>query len=119
MVLAIFIYFVVVAAIAAAVTFWIARRRLLLDHPNARSSHEAAVPRSGGLGIVAATVLGIVALWLDGHPTVLRDPAFAAVLAGGLIAAAGGFADDIRARSSTVKLRRADRRWRRRPSAWD
>jgi UDP-GlcNAc:undecaprenyl-phosphate GlcNAc-1-phosphate transferase len=104
MVLAIFIYFVVVAAIAAAVTFAVARRRFLLDHPNARSSHESAVPRAGGLGIVVATVVGIVALWLDGHPTVLRDPAFIAVLTGGLIAASGGLADDIRARSSTVKL---------------
>jgi UDP-N-acetylmuramyl pentapeptide phosphotransferase/UDP-N-acetylglucosamine-1-phosphate transferase len=104
MILAIFIYFVAVAAIAAGVTFTIARRRFLLDHPNARSSHQSAVPRAGGLGIIAATVIGIVALWLDGHPTVLRDPAFMAVLAGGLVAAAGGLSDDIRARSSTVKL---------------
>src|SRR5258708_7805425 len=104
MILGIFLYCAVVAGLAAAVTYGVARRRLLLDHPNERSSHATPVPRSGGLGIVTATVLGMLALGIDGHPAVLRDHAFFAVLLGGLIAAMGGFADDVSTRSFLFKL---------------
>lgn len=104
MILTIFVYCIVVAAIAAAVTYAVARRRLLLDHPNARSSHAAPVPRSGGLGIVAATALGVVALGFAGHPGVLRDAGFLGVLFGSLIAAAGGLADDVRPRPYWFKF---------------
>jgi UDP-GlcNAc:undecaprenyl-phosphate GlcNAc-1-phosphate transferase len=104
MILAIFLYCAVVAGLAAAVTYGVAKRKLLLDHPNSRSSHETPVPRSGGLGIVTATVLGVLALGADGHPAVLRDNAFFAVILGGLIAAIGGFADDVRTRSFVFKL---------------
>jgi len=104
MILIAFLYCAAVAAIAAAVTFAVARRRFLMDVPNARSSHAAPVPRSGGLGIVTATILGVVVLGLDGHPALLRDSGFFAVLIGGLIAAAGGLADDIRTRSFVFKF---------------
>jgi UDP-N-acetylmuramyl pentapeptide phosphotransferase/UDP-N-acetylglucosamine-1-phosphate transferase len=54
---------------------WLARGRLstlVLDHPNTRSLHEAPVPRTGGLGLLAGAALatGIiapglpVALWI-------------------------------------------------------
>ena len=98
------LYGLVVAGIAAAVTWVVARRRLFLDHPNRRSSHKAPTPRSGGLGIVAASVVGLAALGTVGHPALLRDPAFLGVMAGGLISAVGGLADDIRAQSFLVKL---------------
>lgn len=97
-------YCAAVAVIAAVVTYAVARLRLFLDQPNARSSHKIPVPRSGGIGIVAATLAGVAALGTLGHPAVFRDPAFLGVIAGGLIAAAGGLADDIRARSFVFKL---------------
>lgn len=102
--IAITVYAVVVTGLAAGATWLLAKRRLLIDLPNHRSSHVLPTPRAGGLAIVAASVVGLVGLWLDGHPTVLRDPAFLGVLVGGVIAAAGGLADDIRARTYTVKL---------------
>ena len=97
-------YCAAVAVIAAVVTYAVARLRLFLDQPNARSSHKIPVPRSGGVGIVLATVLGVVVLATLGHPTLFREPAFLGVIVGGLIAAAGGLADDIRARSFRFKL---------------
>jgi UDP-N-acetylmuramyl pentapeptide phosphotransferase/UDP-N-acetylglucosamine-1-phosphate transferase len=97
-------YCAAVAVIAAAVTYAVVRLRLFLDQPNARSSHQTPVPRSGGLGIVAASVLGAAALGTVGHPALFRDPAFLGVIVGGLIAAAGGLADDVRARSFLFKL---------------
>ena len=81
MILAVFLYCAVVAGLAAAVTYGVAKRRLLLDHPNERSSHAAPVPRSGGLGIVTATVLGVLALGIDGKaPAVIAVSVAAQVL---------------------------------------
>jgi UDP-GlcNAc:undecaprenyl-phosphate GlcNAc-1-phosphate transferase len=97
-------YCAAVAVIAAVVTYAVARLRLFLDQPNARSSHKSPVPRSGGLGIITASLLGVAVLGGLGHPAVLRDPAFLGVIGGSLIAAAGGLADDIRARSFLFKL---------------
>lgn len=97
-------YCVVVAAIAAAVTYVVVRLKLFLDVPNARSSHKTPVPRSGGLGIVMATIAGAAVLGILGHPAVLRETGFLGLLGGGLIAAAGGLADDLRARSFLFKL---------------
>ena len=97
-------YCAAVAVFAAVVTYVVARLRLFLDQPNARSSHKLPVPRSGGLGIVLASVLGVAVLATLGHPALFREPAFLGVIAGGLIAAAGGLADDIRARSFLFKL---------------
>ena len=56
---------VLVAAIVAWASVWVLRRwgeRHLLDVPNARSSHTRPTPRGGGVGIVAAVVLGWGAL---------------------------------------------------------
>jgi Fuc2NAc and GlcNAc transferase len=66
-----------------------ARRLGLLDRPNARSSHAAVTPRSGGLavllGLLSATAV-IPGLWV-GRATL-------AWLAGALIVAAMGLLDD-------------------------
>lgn len=98
------VYCAGVAVIAAAVTFLVVRLRLFLDVPNARSSHKMPVPRSGGLGIVVATVFGAAVLGTVGHPAIFREPSFVGLLAGGVIAGAGGLADDLRARSFLFKL---------------
>src|SRR5262245_26241093 len=64
-------------AFAAALfaVWWLARGRFaarLLDHPNPRSLHEAPLPRTGGLGLLAGALLAIgtvaprlpAALWI-------------------------------------------------------
>ncbi len=104
MIIAITIYSLVVAALAALGAWAMARSRLLMDKPNERSSHAVPTARGGGIGIVVAAALGLVSLGYHGHPTVIRDPGFLAVLVGGLIAAAGGLADDLRSRSYSFKL---------------
>jgi len=104
MITAIAIYSLVVAALAAAGAWAMARSRILMDEPNERSSHAVPTARGGGVGIVLASLLGLLALSYHGHPTVIRDPGFLGVLLGALIAAAGGLADDRRARSYSFKL---------------
>jgi len=63
----------------------------MLDHPNARSSHSRPTPRGGGLGIVVATTLGLLLLWLLGY----ADSRTTLALSGGGVAVAMvGFMDD-------------------------
>jgi UDP-GlcNAc:undecaprenyl-phosphate GlcNAc-1-phosphate transferase len=104
MIVAIAIYCVAVAAIAAGITYAVLRRRPLIDKPNERSSHAVPTPRGGGLGILGATAIGVVALGLDGHPGVLSSPPFLAVTIGGIVAALAGLADDMKALSFAIKL---------------
>ncbi|MBM3538182.1 MAG: undecaprenyl/decaprenyl-phosphate alpha-N-acetylglucosaminyl 1-phosphate transferase [Alphaproteobacteria bacterium] len=104
MIIAIALYSLVIAAIAGAGAWLMARNRVLMDEPNERSSHVVPTARGGGVGIVVASLLGFLALGIHGHPTVIRDPGFLGVLLGALIAAAGGLADDVRSRSYSFKL---------------
>lgn len=73
----------------------LARARSLYDLPGERSSHDTPTPRIGGIGISLSTlVIGALALVYPfdsagGHPVIL------APLAGGLVAAATGLADDL------------------------
>jgi UDP-N-acetylmuramyl pentapeptide phosphotransferase/UDP-N-acetylglucosamine-1-phosphate transferase len=88
-------------AATGAVTGWL-RRHAILDHPNARSSHDRPVPRGGGLGLLA----GLAAGWA-GVVTLLpgADPcASAALLAGGLLLAAVSFVDDLRGLPVAARL---------------
>jgi len=88
-------------AATGAVTGWL-RRRAILDHPNARSSHDRPVPRGGGLGLL----VGLAGGWA-GVVTLLpgADPrASAAMLAGGLALAAVSFVDDMRGLPVAARL---------------
>ncbi|MDJ0973729.1 MAG: hypothetical protein QNJ98_04660 [Planctomycetota bacterium] len=58
-------------------TPWIARfapRLGLVDAPGARKVHATPVPRTGGLGVVVATVAGVV-VWAAGHGGLGADAA--------------------------------------------
>ena len=76
----------------------LARRLGLLDRPNARSSHKAAVPRAGGSAIVLA-VLGAVAL--SPH---FWGASAATVLIASLALAAVGLVDDRLGLSPAVRI---------------
>ncbi len=90
--------------LAAGMTGWIRReavRRLWLDVPNARSSHQAPTPRGGGIGIVVASEAGFVALWLAGA---VGADLLMALLGGGLAVALVGLRDDRRPLPAGVRL---------------
>lgn len=92
----------VCAAVAAmGLSRFAIRRKLILDHPNGRSNHRDATPRSGGLAIACAWALGM-------GLAVLADPAFGLV-ALKLAAVAAfvftmGLADDLYDLSALWKL---------------
>jgi UDP-GlcNAc:undecaprenyl-phosphate/decaprenyl-phosphate GlcNAc-1-phosphate transferase len=73
-----------------------ARLRLLVDQPNARSSHVLPTPRGGGVGLVVGALAG--ALWLG------AEAAWVGLAAGALVASVAGLADDARAQGAFVKF---------------
>jgi Fuc2NAc and GlcNAc transferase len=90
-------------ALVVAITpvFLVAARRWgLLDRPNIRSSHDAIVPRGGGVVIVLAV---LVALWLARSAWVDR-PSAVALLGGGVTLAVLGLWDDRYGLSPLIRL---------------
>jgi Fuc2NAc and GlcNAc transferase len=89
----------VVAAVLSAGLVGLVRRhalrRGLLDHPNARSSHTAATPRGGGLGLVlgwmGALLLTLVP-WRAVAPGIDAGPFAEPLALAGLLAAVAGVA---------------------------
>lgn len=67
-------------------------RLYILDHPNDRSLHQEATPRTGGLAILAGVVLGVV--WLAGFGVLPTSLLWA--LGGMALLALVGFLDDLR-----------------------
>jgi UDP-GlcNAc:undecaprenyl-phosphate/decaprenyl-phosphate GlcNAc-1-phosphate transferase len=76
--------------------FAMARLRLLVDLPNARSSHILPTPRGGGIGLVLGAVAGSLAVGADAM--------LVGLAAGALVAALAGLADDARALGASLKF---------------
>lgn len=98
----VWILLVTVAILAWLLTGWLrkyALARQLVDVPNARSSHQVAMPRGGGAAIVAAATMALAGWsWGTGSMTLAWS------LAGGLIVAAVGFLDDHRPLPALFRL---------------
>ena len=71
------------------------RRHGVLDRPNERSSHHAAIPRGGGIPVVGVLLSAWLALWLTGASE-SSGPHFWSVLVGALGLAAVSWLDDLR-----------------------
>ena len=87
----------VVLALGSAALVALMARVGVLDHPGPRSSHSRPVPKGGGVGIVAASLVGFAAL---GGPVLPRT----VMALGGLVVAGLGFWDDRRDFSAGMKL---------------
>jgi len=88
------------ASLVAATRDW-ARRRMVMDRPNARSLHVRPTPRGGGIGIVVPTCLALGAM--AAMAPYAQVPA--AWIAGvGFLIAAVGMIDDVRGLSAVTRL---------------
>jgi UDP-GlcNAc:undecaprenyl-phosphate GlcNAc-1-phosphate transferase len=85
------------AAIGYAGAEAMARWRVLVDTPNARSSHQAPTPRGGGVGLVLGAILG--AAWIA-----VPSPELLGLAGGALIAALAGLLDDRAPQGPLVKF---------------
>ncbi|HQT63693.1 MAG TPA: MraY family glycosyltransferase [Acidocella sp.] len=74
------------------------------DRPNARSAHTVVTPKSGGVGIVAAFLLGVLLLYRYGHVSRLSEGNFIGVISAAALMAAVSFVDDLFDVSFLIKL---------------
>jgi UDP-GlcNAc:undecaprenyl-phosphate GlcNAc-1-phosphate transferase len=91
-------------AVLSASCVFIMTRVGALDHPGARSSHSRPTPKGGGVGIVAAFVLGITLLYVGGAHAGVPGFAFAGLIAAAIGIAAISYTDDLRDWPFTIKL---------------
>jgi Fuc2NAc and GlcNAc transferase len=82
--------FLMAAALTATARKF-ALARGIIDHPNARSSHQQPTPRGGGLAIVLALSAASILLCLHG---LMNARILAVILVGGGAIALVGFLDD-------------------------
>lgn len=83
----------------------IARRRHLLAHPNERSSHTIPTPRLGGIGIVIAFLLVMLAyVWWQSAWATAHWSELSGLLLGGALMAGLGLWDDLYTLSPRFKL---------------
>jgi UDP-N-acetylmuramyl pentapeptide phosphotransferase/UDP-N-acetylglucosamine-1-phosphate transferase len=86
--------------IATSALIPILRRRDVLDHPNARSSHHIPTPRGGGIAVTGVVLLAWLALYRLGWVTA----GVISVSLGAAILAAVSWADDLRGLSPGIRL---------------
>ncbi len=91
---------VLIASLAAtAVVLYFLRRHAILDHPNARSSHGAPVPRGGGLAVIAV----LTGAWAFGAPAAMQLEIWVVLLGAALLAAVS-WIDDLGSLTPITRL---------------
>ena len=76
----------------------------VLDRPDPRKAHTRPIPKGGGVGVVAAFLLGVAALYGSAEFSRLTEPEFRGVVAASAAIAAVAFLDDLWDWPFTVKL---------------
>jgi UDP-GlcNAc:undecaprenyl-phosphate GlcNAc-1-phosphate transferase len=74
------------------------------DRPDARKAHTVVTPKSGGVGIVAAFLLGVLLLFQYGQVSRLPEGHFLGIIGAAVLMAAVSFIDDLFDVSFLIKL---------------
>ncbi len=74
------------------------------DRPDARKAHSQITPKSGGVGIVCAFILGVLLLYRYGQVSRLAENYFIGVIAAAILMAAISLLDDLLDISFLIKL---------------
>jgi len=80
------------------------KRFKIMDIPNSRSSHEVPIPKSGGIVIVITFLIGVLAIYLFGDATLIRDKYFFGFLISSLLISGISLYDDITKKPFFIKL---------------
>ena len=78
--------------------------RPILDHPDARKAHDQPTPKGGGVGVVAAFMLGMAVLYATADFARIAEPRFIGVIGAALAIALVALADDVRNFGFAIKL---------------
>jgi UDP-GlcNAc:undecaprenyl-phosphate GlcNAc-1-phosphate transferase len=76
----------------------------VLDQPDPRKAHSRAIPKGGGVGVVAAFLVGIAVLYRYAEFSRLADPYFRGVILAASAIAVVAFLDDMLDWPFTIKL---------------
>jgi len=96
--------FAAVLAVLSATTVRLMIAARLMDRPGPRKAHATPTPKGGGIGIVAAFLVGIAVLYRFAEFARLANPYFLGVIEASVAIAVVAFLDDIYDWSFGVKL---------------
>jgi UDP-GlcNAc:undecaprenyl-phosphate GlcNAc-1-phosphate transferase len=99
-----YLWFPALLALISAVLVRMMIRIGTLDHPGARSSHTQPTPKGGGVGIVAAFVVGTTTLFAGAAHARVPTLPFLGLIAASVGMAAVSYSDDVRNWSFRIKL---------------
>jgi len=91
-------------ALSCLVCLIMIRYLRVMDIPNSRSSHDAPVPKSGGIVIVITFLMGVSAIFLFGDATMIKQQYFFGFLASALLIAGISLYDDLAEKPFVFKL---------------
>jgi UDP-GlcNAc:undecaprenyl-phosphate GlcNAc-1-phosphate transferase len=84
---------------------WIMVKRIrIMDVPNRRSSHDVAVPKSGGLAIAATFMIGVIVIYLLADRTMISEKFFMGFVSSAFLIAIISFYDDLNDISIFIRL---------------
>src|SRR5438034_10341829 len=90
--------------LSAGVTYFMSRVVRVMDIPTERSSHARPVPKSGGLAIVVAFIVGSLVIYFLARHARIEDRYFCSFLRCGVLLALVSFLDDITQASFQLTL---------------
>ncbi len=96
--------FALALALMSAIVVRIMMSARVMDRPDARKVHDRPIPKGGGVGVVAAFLLGILVLYRFATFARIDEPYFLGVIGASLAIAVVAFLDDIYDWPFTVKL---------------
>lgn len=96
--------FALLLALFSAGVVALMTRAGVLDTPDARKAHNRPIPKGGGVGVVAAFLLGMALLYRYAGFARIADPYFRGVILASAAIALVAFLDDLKDWPFTVKL---------------
>ena len=90
--------------LATLITWAMLKHGRILDHPNQRSSHSRAVPKSGGISIVVTFLIGMLFIIFYIDSGLSEKPYILGFIFSSILIAVISFIDDIREKSALFKL---------------
>ena len=90
--------------LATLITWAMLKHGQILDHPNQRSSHSKAVPKSGGISIVVTFLIGMLVIVLFIDSELMEKSYIWGFVFSAILIAIISFVDDVREKSAQFKL---------------
>lgn len=95
---------IVLTAIATLITWAMLKHGRILDHPNQRSSHSRAVPKSGGISIVVTFFIGMIFIVFFTDEHLGSERYILGFVFSSVLIAVISFVDDVWEKSARFKL---------------